>query len=121
MGRPRRSFIEAREFGLEVERERKPYDKLETVFEKLHRRYPRRWKSKRTMYRLWGEFQADQRRRAWLAHRIKELTEIRQRADRGGSFLLDGAIEMGAWWLDLTNDPRKLANWLDESKRRRPH
>ena len=56
IGRPRREVFDALAFGREVERERKPYDKLETVFHRLHRRDPRRWKSERTMFRLWGEF-----------------------------------------------------------------
>ena len=118
MGAPRRSFIEALEFGLEVERERKPYDNIETVFVRLHRRNPQRWKSTRSMYRLWREYQDNEWQRATLADRIAILTEIRQKADRGDTFMLDGAIRWGKWWLDLTNDPRRLADWLDESKRR---
>ncbi|MBR1153568.1 hypothetical protein [Bradyrhizobium sp. JYMT SZCCT0428] len=110
-------MIEALEFGLEVEREWKPYDIIENVFHRLHRRNPQRWKSTRSMYRLWREYQANQRRRAWLAVQIKELIEIRQGVGGPDGYLVDSAIRMATWWLDQINDPRKLANQLDEERR----
>jgi hypothetical protein len=117
IGRPRRPAIAAYEFGLLVERELQPYEKLETVFVKIQRRDPERWKSMRTMYRLWREYRADQRLRAKVANQIRELAEIRERVGRGNSFLLDRAIETGISCLAMT--PPQQPDWLNKSNRRR--
>ena len=64
MPRGARPISEAREFGRLVELERKPNrrEKLETLFFRVRRRDPKRWKSLSTMYRLWKDFEADQKR-----------------------------------------------------------
>jgi hypothetical protein len=85
----RRSISEAREFGRLVEAERKPtrHEKLETLFLRVWRRDPKRWRSVRTMYRLWGEFLADQsrhreveRRLVLMDRQIRQLDEQSNRA-----------------------------------------
>jgi seryl-tRNA synthetase len=85
----RRSISEAREFGRLVEAERKPnrHEKLETLFLRVWRRDPKRWRSVRTMYRLWREFRADppprrefERRFALLDRQIRQIDEQSKRA-----------------------------------------
>jgi hypothetical protein len=62
-GRPPVPIEEARAFGRLVIRERKPGESLDAVFVRIRRREPRRWRSIRTMWRLWSAFRADQRTR----------------------------------------------------------
>lgn len=58
-GRPRKAIEEAREFGALVEQEKKPGEKQARVFERVRRHDPLRWKSERTMFRLWKLYRAD--------------------------------------------------------------
>jgi hypothetical protein len=79
MGAPRRPIDEAREFGRLVERERKPREKLEAVFFRVHRRDPKRWGSPSKMWRLWREFQADKKRQQAAERRFALMDQqIRQ-------------------------------------------
>jgi hypothetical protein len=118
-GRPPRAIIEAREFGEMVERERKPYEKTKTVFYRLHRRNPKRWKSERTMFRLWKDYHQDkarQQRCAPIRDRIRKLTDIRQRV--GKNMMLDIDIELENFKLTLEEQggirwPRPSDKWPD--------
>ena len=84
----RRSISEAREFGRLVEAERKPKrrEKLETLFLRVWRRDPKRWRSVRTMYRLWWEFRADQTRQQEVERRLvlmdRQIRQFEEQSNR---------------------------------------
>ena len=74
VGRPSKSIREASEFGRLVEQEmaQHPDDRQARIFDRIRRRDPRRWKSERTMFRLWKAYRENKPRRSRLERRRLE-------------------------------------------------
>jgi hypothetical protein len=91
MIRPPKPIDEAREFGRQIEQERKPGEKLTAVFARVRRTDRRRWGSERTMFRLWKTYREMRSKRVLPPKRLARLDPVHLKA--GPRILFDISAE----------------------------